>query len=118
MLYLSLSALKYAIDICEEFPGYKIGIALSDISDSKSIIDILSANIKHTGARVIVSRNDSRIEFRNGSYIRIMSGSDNQRGYRCNLFIVDHNIDREIINCVFLPCERLDYYKTHKDGIV
>lgn len=48
MIYLSLSALKYAANICEEFPKYKIGIALQDISDSKSIIDIKNSIFRNS----------------------------------------------------------------------
>lgn len=81
MLYLSLSALKYAANICEEFPKYKIGIALRDISDSKSIIDILKVNIKDIGVKIIINKYNSRIEFSNGSSIKFIFASDNSRGY-------------------------------------
>lgn len=37
MIYLSESALKYAVNICEELPDYKVGIALS----SKNGYDIM-----------------------------------------------------------------------------
>lgn len=113
MLYLSLSALKYATNICEEFPEYKIGIALLDISDSKSIIDILNANIKDAGVKIVISKYNSIIEFSNGSSIKFIAASDNSRGFALNLLIVEYGIDREIINCVLRPYEKVDYYKTH-----
>lgn len=113
MIYLSLSALKYAANICEELPKYKIGIALQDISDLKSIIDILKVNIKEVGVKISISKYNPRIEFSNGSSIKVISASDNSRGFALNLLIVEYGIDREIINCVLRPCEKVDYYKIH-----
>lgn len=113
MIYLSLSALKYAANICEELPKYKIGIALQDISDSKSIIDILKVNIKDAGVKISISKYNPRIEFSNGSSIKFISASDNSRDSALNLLIVEYGIDREIINCVLRPCEKVDYYKIH-----
>lgn len=117
MLYLSLSALKYASNICEEFPEYKIGIVLRDISDSKSIIDILKVNIKDIGIKIIINKYNSRIEFSNGSSIKFIFASDNLRGFALNLLIVEYGIDREIINCVLRPCEKVDYYKIHNINV-
>ena len=99
MIYLFLSALKYAANICEELPKYKIGIALRDISDSKSIIDILKINIKDIGVKIIISKCNPRIEFSNGSSIKFISASDNSRSFATNLLIVEYDIDRELINC-------------------
>lgn len=112
-----MSALKYAANICEEFPKYKIGIALRDISDSKSIIDILKINIKNIGVKISMSKYNPRIEFSNGSSFEIISVSDNLRGITSNLLIVEYGIDREIINCVLRPCEKVDYYKIHNINV-
>lgn len=112
-----MSALKYAANICEEFPKYKIGIALRDISDSKSIIDILKINIKNIGVKISMSKYNPRIEFSNGSSFEIISVSDNSRGITSNLLIVEYGIDREIINCVLRPCEKVDYYKIHNINV-
>lgn len=113
MIYLSLSALKYASNICEELPEYKIGIALLHMSDSKSIIDILEANIKDIGAKIIINKYSPRIEFSNGSSIRFIYASDNSRGFALNLLIIEYGINREIIDSVLLPYEKVDYYKMH-----
>lgn len=112
-----MSALEYAANICEELPKYKIGIALLDILDSKSIIDILKVNIKDIGVKIIISKYNPRIEFSNGSSIKFISASDNSRGFAFNLLIVEYGIDREIINCVLHPCEKVDYYKIHNINV-
>lgn len=117
MLYLSLSALKYAANICEELPKYKIGIALRDISDSKSIIDILKINIKNIGVKISMSKYNPRIEFSNGSSFEIISVSDNSRGITSNLLIVECGINRKIINYILRPCEKVDYYKIHNINV-
>lgn len=113
MIYLSLSALKYAANICEELPKYQVGIALLQMSDTKSIIDILEANIRDVGVKFIINKYSPRIEFSNGSSIRLIYASNNSRGFAFNLLIAEYGIDREIINYVLLPCEKLDYHKTH-----
>ena len=41
MIYLSESALKYAVNICEELSNYKVGIVLS----SNKILDILQCKL-------------------------------------------------------------------------
>ena len=101
----------------EAFPKYKIGIALRDISDSKSIIDILKINIKNIGVKISMSKYNPRIEFSNGGSFEIISVSDNSRGITSNLLIVEYGIDREIINCVLRPCEKVDYYKIHNINV-
>lgn len=110
---MSLSALKYATNICEELPKYKIGVALLDMSDSKSIIDILKENIKDTGVKIVISKYNSIIKFSNGSSIKFISASDNSRGSAFHLLIVENGIDRKTIDCVLRPCEKVDYYKIH-----
>lgn len=52
--------------------------------------------------------NDKRIEFHNGSYIRIIPATDNSRGYRFHLLIADKEISNEIINYILRPCETLN----------
>lgn len=110
---MSLSALKYSANICEELPKYKIGVALLDMSDSKSIIDILKENIKDTGVKIVTSKYNSIIKFSNGSSIKSIYASDNSRGSAFHLLIVENGIDRKIINGVLRPCEKVDYYKIH-----
>lgn len=113
MIYLSLSALKYASNICEELPKYKVGIALLHMSDSKSIIDILKANIRDVGVKIIINKYNPRIEFSNGSFIRFICASCSSKGYALNLLIAEYGIDREIIDHALLPYEKVDYYKMH-----
>lgn len=111
MIYLSESAIKYAVNICEELPGYKVGIALLS-KNEYDIIQVIVDAITDDEATIYFIDNDKhRIEFSNGSIIQFMPACDNGiRGYAMHLLIVDHNIDREFINCVLRPYEKVDYY--------
>lgn len=127
MIYLSESALKYAANICEEFPGYKVGIALLQVSLSlrnngcniMRIIQDAITDIAITDIETIVCINGNRInriKFSNGSTIRFIPTSDSSRGYAFNLLIVEYGIDEEFVNYVLRPCERVDYYLNHLKG--
>lgn len=113
MIYLSLSALKYAANICEELPKYKVGIAIPHSIYSEQLINIISTHIKDTGVKIVKSIYNAKIEFSNGSSIRFIDASDNSRGITLNLLIVDYSINRTIIDRMLLPCEKVDYYKMY-----
>lgn len=113
MIYLSLSALKYAANICEELPKYKVGIAIPHSIYSERLINIISTHIEDTGVKIVKSVYNAKIEFSNGSSIRFIDASDNSRGITLNLLIVDYSINRAIIDNMLIPCERDDYYKKY-----
>lgn len=117
MIYLSESALKYAVNICEELPNYKVGIALSS-KNEYDIMQVIIDAITDVEATVYFIDNDKhRIEFSNGSTIQFIPTCDNSiRGYAMHLLIVEHNIDREFVNCVLRPYEKVDYYLNHLKG--
>lgn len=48
------------------------------------------------------------IEFHNGSYIKVISASDNARGNRLHLLIADEDINDEVLDCVLRRCEILE----------
>lgn len=120
MIYLSNAALKYAVNICEELPGYKVCISISKTSDLVSAYHFLVANININNINYKFSMNKSafnvnvpfsKIEFNNSSLIAFIPANEFSKGYACNLLIADHNIDRRIITDCLLFCEKMDYYK-------
>ena len=116
MIYLSESALKYAVNICEELPGYKVGIALSS-KNGYDIMQVIVDAITDAKATIyFIDNNKHRIEFSNGSTIRFIPTSDSSRGYAFSLLIVEYNIDKEFVNCVLRPCEKVDYYLNYLKG--
>lgn len=102
MIELSNSALKYAIDICNECDKYKVGIAVLDIAETKTTIDTLKEllegcpNWSSTIARI--SDYYYNIQFKNGSIIRIIRPSEHARGHRFNVIISDVKLYQEYID--------------------
>lgn len=110
MIYLSESAIKYAVNICEELPGYKVGIALLSNKYDDNIEYVMRDTITDIDARFCINGNGlKRIEFNNGSIIQFIPTSDSVRGYAFNLLIVEYNLDKEFVNRVLQPYEKIDY---------
>ena len=112
MIYLTRSALVYAVNICEELPRYKVAIAVSSMDAVTNLVDIISMNVEDSKANFRISKTNCSILFSNGSYIDIFVANEGRRGQRAELLIVDKAIDKELVNCVLRPYETLDYYKT------
>lgn len=119
MIYLSESALKYAANICEELPGYKVGIATSALPLLVALKFFYTAIAKDRDTIEVIEnkkRDCATIEFSNGSTIQFISASEKSRGYAFNLLIVEYGIDKEFVSCVLRPCEKVDYYLNHLRG--
>lgn len=109
MFWLSDEAIEYAVFKCQNNPGYKVGIALNSRSKYNDVELCMRKCLKDTDDYIFRKRaNDKRIEFHNGSYIRIIPATDNSRGYRFHLLIADREISNEIINYILRPCETLN----------
>jgi len=61
--------------------------------------------IKREIHRLVTNSNDYVVEFKNGSKITSVVSSDNSRGYRCNLLIVDESrqVSNEVLDTVLKP---------------
>jgi hypothetical protein len=108
MIYLNEDAIKYAISICKSKQNYKVGIVINTIKIDyvKSILlDLLKdedCHIRRNGGNFI------QVQFNNGSLIRSIPASNNARGFRVHLLIIDDDVDRNIVNVVFKPLQ-IDY---------
>lgn len=111
MIYLTRSALKYAANICEELPNYKVGIVIPEMAASKNLVDIIGMNMKDNNADFRITNNQCVIVFSNGSCIDVFSARENCRGKRVHLLIADRTINEELISAVFRPFEIYDYYR-------
>ena len=102
MIYLSESALKYAVNICEELSNYKVGIVLASKKIGYTAMQVIRDAITDTEATVYyIDNNKHRIDFSNGSTIQFISASGKTRGYVPHLLIIEHNIDRDSLNRIF-----------------
>lgn len=108
MIFLSNSALRYAVDICQERERYRVGIASMDEDKLEAMRELLPALITDRDCieKIINSKNEFKIYFKNGSLISFLS-TNNSLGRRLHLLIADINIPIDIMNSILRPCENL-----------
>ena len=116
MIYLSDSAIRYAVLLCMEKEYYKIHIATfsrvgAGIWFSK-IKELKEYDKNKVRRATLMYDENGLIEFTNGSTIRISAPKESCRGQRCHLLIVDDEIKEDVIRNVLRPCETLDYKET------
>ena len=133
MIYLTLSALKYAANICEEISHYRVCIVVSDMLAVKNLVDVIGMNMRDNNAEFRTAKSNILIVFSNKSTIDIFS-SDISHCKKANLIIVDDRIDKEILRSVFIhtlsPIESFsskvedsdeeskDYLRGFRDGVL
>lgn len=113
---LSYSSLVYAINICQEKDGYKVGIAIEDEDSYKEAKDFLLTLVKDCDNIESVAnskyKSNFHIYFKNGSLIRFINTSGNTRGQRYHLLIADKNVSEDVMRCIILPCWQ-PYYERY-----
>lgn len=103
------------------YPQTKIVIASGTKGQSREVIEKIddmrkeSANLAREISDLKTSTNDAKVEFHNGSWIKIVASNDGARSKRANLLIVDEfrMVDFEIISKVlrkFLTAPRSPRY--------
>jgi Helicase len=93
---------------CILFPETKIIIASGVKSQAREVIEKIddlrknSPNLAREISDLRTSTNDARVEFHNGSWIKIVASNDNARSKRSNVLVVDEfrMVDLEVINKV------------------
>lgn len=116
MIYLSDSAIRYAVLLCMEKEHYRIHIATFSkvgagiwFSKLKELKEYDKDKVRRA---TLMCDGNGLIEFTNGSTIRISKPNESYRGQRCHLLIVDDGIKKDVIISVLKPYETLDYKKT------
>jgi hypothetical protein len=103
------------------FPETKIIIASGTKSQAREVIEKIddlrkaSSNLAREISDLSTSSNDPKVEFHNGSWIKVVASNDNARSKRANLLIVDEfrMVDLDVINKVlrkFLTAPRQPKY--------
>ena len=103
----------YCVVRCILYPGTKIVVASGVKAQAIEIIDKIdkeflknnswgSANLANEISFISTSVNNPICEFKNGSYIHVVTSSDNSRHNRANIVIIDEfrMVDPDIINTV------------------
>ncbi len=114
MIYLNDDAIKYAVSICRERPNYKVGIITAGIAKIQSVYDVLRCTVDECDCRMRKSINSIQITFNNGSTIIVVHASENMRGYKMHLLIIDEFVDDRIVEQVLLFIESLEDYDRGK----
>jgi len=106
---------------CILYPETKIIIASGTKGQAREVVEKIddlkksSPNLQREISDLSTSSNDPKVEFHNGSWIKVVASNDNARSKRANLLIADEfrMIDLEIINKVlrkFLTAPRQPKY--------
>lgn len=104
-MYSIEEALKEQIRYCHELPRYHCGIYIKRFEDRKSIFNKLTELITDNDSIEKMFNNScsAKVSFKNGSFISIISASENARGYKNHGAIIDSDIESEILNCIIMP---------------
>lgn len=101
-----------AVRNCVETDGFRVGIFIRTRADENRVLsDILqSMDDEEMGAYSRVRRTTNRniIEFRNGSWIRVLGASENSRGLAFHKVLYEPDIDHEAL-CVVRYTEKLRF---------
>lgn len=106
---------------CILYPETKIIVASGTKGQAREVVEKIddlrkkSANLRREISDLSPSSNDPKVEFHNGSWIKIVASNDNARSKRANLLIADEfrMIDLNVINKVlrkFLTAPRQPEY--------
>lgn len=108
MLYLSDAAVDYAVAMCASNPRYKVIIVVSGVRKRHNVFNHIVGSVERSPGMVISGGILKLIEWQNGSTIRIVPCSNNSRGMRAHLVIVDNDADEDVVNTVFRRIEILE----------
>ena len=114
MKFLSDSTIEESLTLCIDNPRYMVGVAVHDSGIGYGAILRVESLIADKGAQDDISRiykqvGNSRIELKNGSAIYIFTANESSRGKAFHEIVVDKNIDKEIIDMVLIPTEKMQY---------
>ena len=102
----------FAICRCILYPGTKVVIASSTFKQAKEVVEKITNEFMHKSPmlrseieKCSIGQNDCGVYFKNGSYMICKVASENARGARANILIIDESrmVSRALIDSVFIP---------------
>lgn len=111
MLFLSNSAIQYAVNICREEDGRKIGFVINNkrkINLMNSLLSDMLADASDVEI-LMIRTNQLLIRFKNKSEIRLIPCLESSRMYRVHLMIVDRSVPPEFVQTILHQCEIRDW---------
>lgn len=108
MIWLSNSALRYAVDVCNEIPNYRAIVYVRMITQADDIKHKLRTYLKNIRAIITDTEQSWHATYSNGSRLDVVAATDRARGRRCYLAVAEAGIDKNIIDTVIRTAERND----------
>lgn len=99
---LSDPAIRYAVEMCEVMPDYRIGIAIADGNNLCNIIDRALDFVSWDQYKCHFET-QGRIVFKNGSQLDCFKANENAKMRRYNIVISDSGISQRIVNRILKP---------------
>lgn len=102
----------FSVIKCILFPGTKIVVSSATFKQSKELVGKITDDFMHRSAmlrseieRTSTGQNDCGVWFKNGSFLVCKVASENARGARCNVLIIDESrlVPKHIIDDIFVP---------------
>lgn len=102
----------FAVIRCILYPGTQVVVCSATFKQGKEVVNKITNIFMHKSPllrneveRVSTGQNDCGIWFKNGSYIRVVVASDNARGARSNILIIDESrlVAQKIVDTVLKP---------------
>ena len=109
VISLSVPALRYAVEICEQNPDFIVGVAVSDKSKLYHTVDKLTDYVDWFKFEKIGNVVCKFISFKNGSRIYIDVASNCSRGHRWNTLILDEEVDKKVYRNLLRHCNTRPY---------
>lgn len=115
MIYLSDDAIKYAFTDCINQNNYKVLIVARDKITRMSVIEIIEPYVRTYKQENFILNAcadgfyNCTVKFTNGSMINLVHHSETNRGRKCNLLIMDSDIDKETIKHTYRNVETKRY---------
>lgn len=111
MIYLSNSAIQYAVNLCREFEGFRAIIVSNDSDVRKTAIDKLKQLVlpDYDSPQNRFLDNTYVVQFPNYSTLKVIGMAKNAIGSRAHLVVADINIDRRTVDEVLRKLETLPY---------
>lgn len=100
-----------ALRECAEIDGLRVGIFTSlqkrRLDTFDELIESMDKEECELKSRSVRSSTNTFIEFKNGSYIKVLGASENARGHAFHKVLYEEGISNELLHCVIRPTEKL-----------
>jgi len=117
MLYLSEASIEFAVKECRRRNGYTVIVVVNSHTMLENTFNNLRCMLdKYNDVRFRKNMNSGCIDFKNGSYVRVVPATENARGYKSHLLIMDECVDYELAQRAFyhIECrEQADAQRNH-----